>query len=77
MAIDTEVETLISFGQATHRLPRRPGDFAPVSPRTVARWALRGWHGIRLDHVQRGRRQVTSVEACRRFVKALAGKAAR
>ena len=75
--IDANVERLISFGQAAHRLPRRPVDFAPVSPATVARWALRGWHGVRLDHIGRGRRQVTSVEACQRFVKALAARAAR
>jgi len=68
--IQHDKETLISFADAAKRLPRSPSG-RPVHAKTVARWALRGIRGIKLESICPGGRRVTSVEACQRFFEAL------
>ena len=68
--IDPKNEVLIDFAEAAKNLPRKPSGKA-VHVRTVARWALYGIRGIRLDSLCIGGRRVTSKEACHRFFEAL------
>jgi len=68
--IDHEHETLIGFAEAARKLPKSPSGRA-VHAKTVARWAVNGLRGIRLESLCVGGRRVTSVEACRRFFEAL------
>jgi len=68
--IDTKCETLINFADAAARLPRAASGKS-VSPKTIARWALHGFNGVRLESVPIGKRLVTSVEACQRFFVAI------
>jgi hypothetical protein len=69
--IDPEQENIIGFAEASRRLPRASSG-RPVQVQTVARWCLVGIHGVRLESVRVGGRRMTSAEACRRFIAAIA-----
>lgn len=68
MAIDTTVETPLSFCQAAKLpdLPIRRGGKRPCAA-TLWRWALRGVRGIKLESIVCGGARCTSAEALRRF----------
>jgi hypothetical protein len=68
--IDHAKEMLIGFTEAAKRLPKSPAGRA-VHAKTVARWALHGYRGVKLDSLVMGGRRVTSVEACQRFFEQL------
>jgi hypothetical protein len=63
--IDISQEKIITFGQAVRMFPVK------VSPRSVARWSIRGYRGLLLESVKIGRKRCTSVEALNRFFEAL------
>ena len=60
--IDTAAERLITFCEASGRLPSKPHAC------TIHRWSRRGVRGVRLETVLVGGRRFTSVEALRRFM---------
>lgn len=68
--IDADKEHLIDFAEAARNLPRSASGTA-VHAKTVARWALVGVKGIKLESLCMGARRVTSREACQRFFTAL------
>lgn len=68
--INQQTETLIDFAEVAKSLPRKPSG-KPIHAKTVARWALHGIRGIRLESLCVGGRRVTSHEACRRFFDAI------
>lgn len=59
--IDISSETLLTFSEASKRLPGRPH----VS--TLHRWRLRGVRGIKLESCLVGGKRYTSHEAVQRF----------
>lgn len=59
-------EEIISFTEATRRLPRRRKDKRPHVA-TIYRWAQRGCRGVFLETIQVGGTRCTSVEALQRF----------
>ena len=61
MSIEISSEDLLSFAEATRRLPGRPN----IS--TLHRWRLHGVRGIKLESVLIGGRRYTSIEALERF----------
>lgn len=64
--IDLASETLLSFSEASARLPRRRAG-RPVHPSTLYRWAAEGLRGVRLETIQVGGTLCTSIEALQRF----------
>ena len=67
--IDPHTETLIDFAEAARNVPRKASGKL-VHAKTVARWALSGIRGIRLESICVGGRRLTSKEACKRFFEA-------
>ena len=68
--INPEIETLIDFAAAAKNLPRSSAG-KPMHAKTIARWALVGMSGVKLETVRVGGRRFTSREACNRFFAAL------
>jgi hypothetical protein len=67
--IDTTLETLITFSEATSFAPsRHPG--CKLSTTTIWRWAEHGVRGIKLESVYVGGSRYTSREALARFAAA-------
>jgi Protein of unknown function (DUF1580) len=60
--IDVFTEKLRSFADASKVLPGRP------HCATIARWATKGRHGVKLETVVIGGRRYTSLEAIQRFI---------
>jgi len=68
--IDLANEDVISFTEATKRLPaRRRGKRPHVA--TLYRWSNRGCRGVKLETIQVGGTSCTSVEALQRFCERL------
>jgi hypothetical protein len=68
--IDSTTETIISFGEASNRSPRR-GRGRKIHISTFYRWATIGCRGVVLETIQVGGSRCTSVEAMQRFFEAL------
>lgn len=68
--IDLRSEKLVTFGQATRSLPRKPNG-KRVCTITVSRWASRGHAGVVLETIRVGRQRYTSMEALQRFAERL------
>lgn len=66
MAIDTALETLVSFGDSRTAFP---GD-RRLSLATLHRWRLHGVRGVRLETILVGGLRYTSREAIERFIAA-------
>jgi hypothetical protein len=66
MAIDTTLETLVTFADARTAFP---GD-RRLSNATLHRWRLHGVRGVRLETVLIGGLRYTSKEAIERFITA-------
>lgn len=64
--IEIQNEEVISFADATLRLPRRRKGKRPHVA-TLYRWAQHGVRGIRLEVIQVGGTMCTSLEAIQRF----------
>jgi hypothetical protein len=64
--IDIATEKLITLAAAARLRPPSRGD-RPTHPSTVARWALRGLRGVKLEVIRIGGQLYTSVEALQRF----------
>ena len=64
--INIASETVVSFNEATQRLPKRRKGKRPHLA-TLYRWAQRGVRGICLETIQIGGTQCTSMEALQRF----------
>ena len=69
MAINVEIEKLITLTEASKLLPQVDGKRIHVS--TLWRWCRRGRHGITLDYLRVGSKIVTTQEAMQRFFIAL------
>ena len=68
--IDIATETVLTLAAAARlRPPSRRG--RPTHPSTLARWALRGLRGTRLEVIRIGGQMYTSVEAIQRFAERL------
>ena len=68
--IEHSKETLLSFPEASRRLPcGRAG--RPTHPSTINRWAKAGLRGIRLETICVGGSRFTSIEALQRFFERL------
>jgi hypothetical protein len=67
--IDIFKEQIRSYAETSKILPGKP------HCATIARWALKGRKGVRLESVVIGSRRFTSVEAIERFVARLNDKA--
>jgi len=63
-------EKLVSMSEARKAVQARTGRRLDVS--TLWRWAMRGVHGVRLEHIRAGRELRTSREAIERFYSRLA-----
>src|SRR5687768_110263 len=72
--IDPDREELLSLAEAA-KLPAFRGDGRPSHVGTVGRGVWRGFNGVRLEGVRRGREPVTTAAACARFMRALADRA--
>src|SRR5438094_291072 len=68
--IDPLTEEILTFAQATQRLPHLQRE-RPVHVSTLWRWAMQGLRGIKLDSLKIGGTRVTSAEALQRFIAAL------
>ena len=68
MAIDLENDTLLSFAEATRRLPGRP------HRSTLHRWRLRGVNGVRLGTIKVGGRRFIPLSQLNEFVASLSGE---
>lgn len=64
--IDLTSETVLNFGDAATRLPRRRAGKKPHVA-TLYRWATRGCRGVKLETIRVGGTLCTSVEALQRF----------
>jgi hypothetical protein len=71
--IDPLNENVISLSAAARLLPRLRNN-KPVNPSTVWRWSVHGVKGKRLETVKVGGVTATSVEAVRRFLRAINGQ---
>jgi hypothetical protein len=67
MSIDLQNETLLTFSEASARVPGR------VSVQTLHRWRLRGVRGVKLESCKVGGKRITSAEALQRFSDRLSG----
>jgi len=65
--IDLKHEELLTFSEASQRLPKRP------HLATWYRWISRGVRGVRLESVRVGGTSYTSAEALQRFADRLTG----
>ena len=70
MAIDPEIEELLSLTDATKVLPRIGGRKPAIS--TLWRWCRKGLRGVSLEYLRYGRNIVTTRQALMRFFAALA-----
>lgn len=68
--IDLENEDLLTFQEACQRLPRKRAG-SRMHPGTLYRWASSGLRGVRLETLQVGGSQCTSVQALQRFFERL------
>ena len=68
MAIDVEIEDVITLTEASWQIPGRK---KAVSLCTMHRWRLKGFRGIKLECVRIGLEWQTSREAILRFIKAM------
>lgn len=68
--LNSTSETLVSFKEATRLIPTANGRRLNAS--TVWRWAMKGVHGVKLEHVCFGRGMFTSKEALARFANCVA-----
>ena len=68
--IDTNKDELLTMAQAAKVCPKIDGR-RPHSG-SIWRWAKKGVHGVRLEHVRVGRRVCTSRDALNRFFNELA-----
>ncbi len=64
MAIDLNVEQLITLSEACRLLP------SPPSPATAWRWRVKGCNNARLECLKIGKRWYTSKESVARFIAA-------
>jgi hypothetical protein len=69
MAIDIDIEKLVTLTEATKLLPRVGGKRVHVS--TLWRWCRKGLRGVNLEYLRVGSRIATSHEAMKRFFEAL------
>jgi hypothetical protein len=67
---DLLTETIVYLGPATRLFPRDARGRAP-STSTLWRWRTRGVRGVRLESARLGGRVVSSLEAIRRFMRAV------
>lgn len=67
-------EEVLTFREATRRLPRRSSGRHP-HPATLYRWATEGLRGVRLETIQVGGTLCTSIEALQRFFEQLGNEA--
>lgn len=70
MAIDSEMERVLTLSDAAKELPRRRGGKRPHTA-TLYRWTTLGCRGVRLEYVQIGGTRCTSKEALSRFFERL------
>ncbi len=70
MAINIAAEEVVSFAEATRRLPCRPNG-KRIHVAALYRWAAEGLRGIRLEVAVLGGHKFTSMEALQRFTDAL------
>jgi len=70
MACAIRDEPLLTLAEAARLIPPRNG--RTVSTVTLWRWCAFGLYGVRLEHVQFGRRVFTSAAAVARFGQAVA-----
>ena len=75
MSFDPAVEPPIPLSKVSELawLPLRPSG-RRIHPVTLARWARRGLHGVRLEAISFGASLATSEAALRRFFAALTAK---
>jgi hypothetical protein len=64
--IDLSLETVLPFRAACAQLPRRRAG-RQMRPSTLYRWSRQGLRGVRLETIQVGGTQCTSIEALQRF----------
>ncbi len=64
--IDPTTETLVSFSEAAHSLPRRRAGKRPHIS-CLYRWSVSGCRGVILESIQVGGTRCTSREAVARF----------
>jgi hypothetical protein len=64
-------ETILTFQDACHRLPRRRAG-RKTHPHTLYRWSSVGLYGVKLETIQIGGNRCTSLEALQRFFDQLA-----
>lgn len=74
--IDLENEEILTFQDACQRLPRKRAG-RRMHPGTLYRWASTGLRGVRLETLQVGGSQCTSVQALQRFFERLSRISAR
>jgi len=72
--IDISIENVLSFAEATQKLPRRRKGARP-NLATIYRWCQQGVRGIRLESIMVGATRCTSIEALQRFFNALTAAA--
>lgn len=72
MAINIEIEDIVSLTEAMKVLPRVNGKRPAVC--TLWRWCRRGLRGVHLEYIRIGRGIATSRQALNRFFTALAEK---
>ena len=72
--IDISSETVVSFADATHHLPKRRSGKRP-NVATLYRWHQHGVRGVRLETIMVGCTRCTSLEALQRFCEAVTAAA--
>ena len=64
--IDIQIETVVTFAEASKNLPKRRAGKRPHVA-TLYRWAQQGVRGVKLETIQVGGTLCTSLEALQRF----------
>jgi len=70
MAINLEIETLVTLSEAARLLPRINGK--KIAASTLWRWCRKGLRGVNLEYLRVGSKVATTSDALQRFFAALA-----